>query len=73
MCGLSRRSRAAASHGLSARGMDGGSSVVTRVLRRRPVRDYALMTVGLLIKIIAWAVFLLAVRFYWPLLGMGLR
>ncbi|MBN1270789.1 MAG: DASS family sodium-coupled anion symporter [Candidatus Aminicenantes bacterium] len=30
------------------------------------------LTVGLLLKIIAWAVFLLSVRFYWPLLGMGM-
>lgn len=28
--------------------------------------------VGLILKFIAWAVFLLSVRFYWPLLGMGL-
>jgi sodium-dependent dicarboxylate transporter 2/3/5 len=30
------------------------------------------LTVGLVIKIIAWAVFLLSVRFYWPLLGWGI-
>jgi sodium-dependent dicarboxylate transporter 2/3/5 len=29
-------------------------------------------TVGILIKLLAWAVFLLSIRFYWPLLGMGI-
>lgn len=28
--------------------------------------------IGLLLKLIAWASFLLAVRFYWPLIGLGL-